>query len=122
VSWQFERKGVIILPKTVGEDDLMLVALEAGAEDLADQGDTWQLTSAPQDLHQLQTALQDAGIGFDSADLTMLPTTAVPLESEGDARKVLRLIDALEEHDDVQNVYSNFDIPDSVLQEVEASA
>ncbi|MBV8982675.1 MAG: YebC/PmpR family DNA-binding transcriptional regulator [Acidimicrobiia bacterium] len=122
VSWQFHRKGVIILPKSVSEDDLMLVAMEAGAEDLADQGDTWQLTSAPQDLHTLQTALQEAGIAFDSADLTMLPTTEVPLESEGDARKVLRLIDALEDHDDVQNVYSNFDIPDSVLQEVEANA
>ncbi|MBV9410108.1 MAG: YebC/PmpR family DNA-binding transcriptional regulator, partial [Acidimicrobiia bacterium] len=94
--------------------------MEAGAEDLADQGDTWQLTSAPQDLHQLQKALEEAGITFDSADLTMLPTTEVPLESEGDARKVLKLIDALEEHDDVQNVYSNFDIPDSVLQAVEA--
>ena len=113
VAWQFERKGVVILPKTVAEDDLMLVALEAGAEDLADQGDTWQLTSAPQDLHQLTTALEEAGIAFDSADLTMLPTTAVPLETEGDARKVLRLIDALEEHDDVQNVYANFDIPDA---------
>ena len=67
-------------------------------------------------------ALDDAGIAYDSADITMLPTTTVPLESEGDARKVLKLIDALEEHDDVQNVYSNFDIPDSVLQEVEASA
>src|SRR3954467_10478569 len=122
VSWQFERKGVVILPKTadVGEDDLMLVALEAGAEDLADQGDTWQLTCAPTDLHSLQEALKEAGIAFDSADLTMLPTTEVPLESEGDARKVLKLIDALEEHDDVQNVYSNFDIPDSVLQTVEA--
>src|SRR4051795_8506253 len=82
VSWQFHRKGVIILPKSVGEDDLMLVAMEAGAEDLADQGDTWQLTSAPQDLHQLQKALEEAGIAYDSADLTMLPTTEVPLESE----------------------------------------
>ena len=120
VSWQFHRKGVIILPRAIDEDELMLVAMEAGAEDLADQGDTRQLTSAPQDLHQLQKALDDAGIAYDSADLTMLPTTTVPLESEADARKVLRLIDALEEHDDVQNVYANFDIPDSVLQAVEA--
>ena len=120
VSWQFHRKGVVILPKAVDEEDLMLVALEAGGEDLTDQGDTWQLTCAPQDLNALRTALQGAGIPFDSADLTMLPTTTVPLESEGDARKVLKLIDALEEHDDVQNVYANFDIPDSVLQSVEA--
>jgi len=120
VSWQFSRKGVVILPKTVAEDDLMLVALEAGAEDLADQGDTWQLTSDAHDLNQLRAALEAAGIPFDSADLTMLPTSTVPLESEGDARKVLRLVDALEDHDDVQNVYANFDIPDSVLQSVEA--
>ena len=91
-----------------------------GAEDLADQGDTWQLTSDAHDLNQLRAALEAAGIPFDSADLTMLPTSTVPLESEGDARKVLRLVDALEDHDDVQNVYANFDIPDSVLQSVEA--
>ena len=120
VSWQFERKGVVILPKSVDEDELMLVALEAGAEDQQDQGDTWQLTSAPQELHRLSTALEEAGIAFDSAELTMLPTTVVPLESEGDARKVLRLIDALEDNEDVQNVYANFDIPDAVLQSVEA--
>jgi YebC/PmpR family DNA-binding regulatory protein len=120
VSWQFHRKGVIILPKAVGEDDLMLIALDNGAEDLSDQSDTWQLTSGPSDLHRLQKALEDAGIAYDSADLTMLPTTTIALETEGDARKVLKLIDALEDHDDVQNVYSNFDIPDAVLQAVEA--
>ena len=120
VGWQFHRKGVVILPKTVTEDDLMVVALDAGAEDLEDQGDTWQLTSEPGDLPKLRAALEEAGIAFDSADLTMLPDTTVPLASEGDARKVLRLIDALEEHDDVQNVYANFDIPDAVLELVEA--
>ena len=81
----------------------------------------------PQDRPELRpelgdAALEEAGIAFDSADLTMLPTTTVPLETEGDARKVLKLIDALEDLDDVQNVYSNFDIPDAVLQEVEANA
>jgi YebC/PmpR family DNA-binding regulatory protein len=120
VSWQFERKGVVILPKAVSEDDLMLVALDAGAEDLQDQGDTWQLTSAATDLQQLRAALEEAGIAFDSAELTMLPSQAVPLESEGDAKKVLRVIDLLEEHDDVQNVYANFDIPDAILELVEA--
>jgi YebC/PmpR family DNA-binding regulatory protein len=121
VSWQFERKGVIILPKAAAtEDDLMLVALDSGAEDIADQGDTWQLTSAATDLGQLRAALEEAGIAFDSADLTMLPQQTVPLESEGDARQVLRVIDALEDHDDVQNVYANFDIPDAVLELVEA--
>ena len=120
VSWQFERKGVIILPKKVTEDELMDVALEAGAEDLQDQGDTWQLTCAPTDLAQLRGALETAGIEFDSADVTMLPTTTVPLDTEADARKVLKLIDALEDHDDVQNVYANFDIPDAIIELVEA--
>ena len=120
VSWQFERKGVVILPKKVTEDDLMLVALDAGAEDLQDQGDTWQLTSAPGDLPQLRAALEEAKIEFDSADLTMLPSQAVPLANESDAKKVLRVIDLLEEHDDVQNVYANFDIPDAILELVEA--
>ncbi len=121
VAWQFERKGVIILPKAAAsEDDLMLVALDAGAEDIADQGDTWQLTSGPSDLAALRAALEEAGIAIESAELTMMPSQTVPLDSEGDARQVLRVIDALEDHDDVQNVYANFDIPDSVLELVEA--
>ena len=120
VAWQFERKGVVILPKKVTEDELMMVVLEAGAEDLSDQGDTWQLTSPPSELGALRTALEEAGIAFDTADLTMISTTDVPLDNEGDARKVLRLIDALEDHDDVQNVFANFDIPDAVLDLVEA--
>ena len=126
VSWQFERKGVLILPRRrpdggeVTEDDVMLVALDAGAEDLTDQGDTWQVTTPPSELSRVNEALDGAGIPVDSADLTMLPTTAVPLSNEGDARKVLRLLDALEELDDVQNVFANFDIPDAVLELVEA--
>src|SRR3954471_6452654 len=122
VAWQFERKGVVILPKKVEEDDLMLVALDAGAEDIKDQGDTWELTSAPTDLGQLRMALEKAGIEFDSADLTMLPTTAIELATEAEARKVLRVIDALEDHDDVQNVYANFDIPDAILSTVTSEA
>jgi YebC/PmpR family DNA-binding regulatory protein len=121
VSWQFERKGVFILPKTAGsEDDLMAVGLDAGLEDLEDQGDSWQMTTAPQDFSALKQALDDAGIAHDSAELTMVATTAVPLDNESDARKVLRLLDALEDNDDVQNVFANFDIPDSVLETVEA--
>jgi YebC/PmpR family DNA-binding regulatory protein len=116
VSWQFERKGVIILEKSAaGEDDLMLVALEAGAEDIEDQGDTWQITTPPTDLHAVRTALDDAGIAFTSADLTMLPQQSVPLEDATSAKQVLRVIDALEQHDDVQSVYANFDIPEEVM-------
>jgi YebC/PmpR family DNA-binding regulatory protein len=120
VAWQFSRKGVVILPKAVGEDDLMLVVLDAGAEDLQDQGDTWQLTCDPSSLGAMRAALEEAGIGFDSAELTLLSSTTVPLDSEGAAKQVLRLIDALEDHDDVQNVYSNFDIPDHIIELVEA--
>jgi len=121
VAWQFERKGVIVLAKKAAtEDDLMEVALEAGAEDIADQGDTWQVTTGATDLHEVVKALEGAGIAYDSADLTMLPSQTIPLDNEADARKVLRLIDGLEDLDDVQNVYANFDIPDSILETVMA--
>jgi YebC/PmpR family DNA-binding regulatory protein len=117
VAWQFERKGVILLPKSAAtEDDLMLAALDAGAEDIDDQGDTWQVTTAPTDLHAVRIALEGAGIAVTSADLTMLPSTTIALGDASSAKSVLRVIDALEEHDDVQNVYANFDIPDEVLE------
>jgi YebC/PmpR family DNA-binding regulatory protein len=121
VSWQFERKGVFLLPKSAGgEDDLMAIGLDAGLEDLEDQGDSWQMISAPHDFATLKQALDDAGIAYESADLTMVATTTVPLDNESDARKVLRLLEALEDNDDVQNVFANFDIPDAVLELVEA--
>ena len=117
VAWQFHRKGMIIVDKTSGvdEDELMLAALEAGAEDVADQGDTWDVTTAPTDFIKVRDALGEAGLAMASADLTMIASTAVPLTAEADARKVLRVLDALEDHDDVQNVYANFDIPDGIL-------
>jgi YebC/PmpR family DNA-binding regulatory protein len=121
VAWQFERKGVILVEKReASEDDLMLAALDAGAEDIVDEGDSWRITTAPTDLHAVRSALEAASIPFTSADLTTLPTQTVPLTDEATARSVVRLIDALEEHDDVQAVYSNFDIPDDVLQAVVA--
>jgi len=120
VSWQFERKGVFILPKAAGtEDDLMTLGLDAGLEDLSDEGDSWQMTTAPGDFGLLRDALEDAKVPYDSAELTMVATTTVPLDNEADARKVLRLLDALEDNDDVQNVFANFDIPDAVLEAVE---
>jgi YebC/PmpR family DNA-binding regulatory protein len=121
VSWQFERRGVILVPKeSAGEDDLMLVALEAGAEDIADAGDHWQVTTAPGDIGTVKTALDGAEISTDSAEVTLVSSTSVGLESESDAKKVLHLVDLLEDHDDVQNVYANFDIPDAILELVEA--
>jgi YebC/PmpR family DNA-binding regulatory protein len=115
VAWQFERKGVVILPKAIEEDALMAVVLEAGADDLVDDGDTWRVVCEPTSLTEVRTALEEGGIAFDSADLTMQPTATVPLETAEDAKKVLRIIDALDDLDDVQGVYSNFDIPDSIL-------
>src|SRR5205085_7156102 len=122
VAWQFHRKGMIIVDKTSGvdEDELMLAAIEAGAEDVADQGDTWDVTTAPTDFTKVRDALAEAGVAMASADLTMVASTAVPLTTEADARKVLRVLDALEDHDDVQNVYANFDIPDEIFQAVSA--
>jgi YebC/PmpR family DNA-binding regulatory protein len=126
VAWQFERKGVIVLPKRapgggqVTDDDLMAAALDAGLEDIKDGGDTWEATTAPGDLAAVRAALEQAGIAFDSAELTMVASNNVLLDNESDARKVLRVIDLLEELDDVQSVYANFDIPDTILELVEA--
>ena len=120
VSWQFNRQGVVLLPKDAEEDEVMMVALEAGADDLSDLGEVWQVTSPPTELAAVRKALEDAGMKVDSADLTLAPTTVVPIEDEGEARRVLRLIDLLEDHDDVQSVYANFDIPDRIIELVEA--
>ncbi len=120
VAWQFERKGVILVPNAITEDDLMAIALEAGAEDLTDAGNMWQLTCAPSDLSELRAALEAASVSIDSAETTMLAQNTVPVESEATANQVLRMLDALEDHDDVQNVYANFDISDELFEMVGA--
>ena len=120
VAWQFERKGVIRVARSISEDDLMLVALDAGAEDIVDEGEDWRVTSAPTDLTAVRDALDEAGITYSAADVTMLAKTTVALGTAEAARKVLRLIDALDEHDDVQDVFANFDIPDEILEAVDA--
>ncbi len=119
VAWQFDRKGVIVVPRSVDEEELMLTALDAGADDIADDGDTWRVTTPPSDLHAVQTALEGAGITVDSADVTMVPSTQVALDTAEAAKQVLRLIDALDDHDDVQEVYANFDVSDEVMAAVE---
>ncbi len=119
VAWQFERRGIVILPKSVGEDELMTVALDAGAEDLNDQGDTWEITCDPSIVIDVREALEKAGIEVTSSEATMVSSNNVPLDNADDARKVLKLIDALEDIDDVQNVYANFDIPDSIMSTLE---
>lgn len=118
VAWQFERKGVILMAKADhDEDDLMMFGLENGAEDLSDEGDMWQFTCAPTDLNDLRDALEKEKIAFESADLVMLPQQTVVL-SEDDARSVLKLIEVLDDNDDVQDVFSNFDISDEIMEKL----
>lgn len=120
VAWQFERKGTITLPRTTDEEELMLAALDAGADDILDEGDVWRVMTPPTELHAVRTALEDAGMTVESSDLTMVPQATVPLDDAESARKVLRLMDALDDHDDTQAVHANFDIPDAILETVEA--
>jgi len=121
VAWLFERKGVVIVPAgDVDEDDLMLVAADGGADDVELDGSSYQVISAPDDLAAVRAALDEAGIAFESAELTMLPKTTVAVEEESTAKKLLRLMDALEENDDVQAVYANFDISEGILEAVAA--
>jgi YebC/PmpR family DNA-binding regulatory protein len=119
VGWQFERKGVVVLSRSVEEDDVMVAALDAGLEDLVDEGDTWRLMCAPTDLPAVRAALEEASIAFESADTTMVSTTTVDLDTADAAKAVLRVIDALEDNDDVQDVYANFDIPDDIMGSID---
>jgi transcriptional/translational regulatory protein YebC/TACO1 len=112
----FEPKGIATIQKdVVDEDTLMTVALDAGAEDIRTEGDTYEVISQPAYLPALRQALTDAGIKFTSAEVTMLPRSTVRIEAK-EANQVLRLMDQLEDHDDVQQVYANFDIPEEVLE------
>jgi YebC/PmpR family DNA-binding regulatory protein len=116
VSYLFHRKGVIIVPKADGltEDDVLLAVLDAGAEEVNDLGEAFEVVSEAADLVAVRTALQDAGLDYESAESSFLPTVTVALD-EQTAPKVFRLIDALEDCDDVQNVYGNFDVSDEVM-------
>jgi transcriptional/translational regulatory protein YebC/TACO1 len=118
VAWQFDRKGVVVIDREgVDEDVLMELALESGAEDIAEDGEQWQVTTDPTDLASVRRALEEAGIAYASADLSLVPKTTVqPTEKE--ARQLLRLVDALEDNDDVQEVVANFDISEEVLEAV----
>ncbi len=119
VAWLFERKGVVLVDAgSTDEDELTLAAADAGAEDVGEEGSSFEVTCAPEDLHAVREGLEAAGIAVTDAEVTMLPKTTVAVEDETVARKVLRLIDGLEENDDVQEVYANFDIPERVLEAV----
>jgi YebC/PmpR family DNA-binding regulatory protein len=119
VSWLFERRGVVLVPAAgTDEDELTLAAAEGGADDVALDGSSYQVLTAPENLTAVREAIENAGFTIDSAELTMLPKTTVEVADESDAKKVLRLMDQLEDNDDVQDVYANFDIPERVLEAV----
>jgi len=119
VAWQFTRTGVLYVPKSVDEDDLMLVAVDAGADDVIDEGESWRVTCPPTLLPAVRDALEAGRIPVESADVTFLSSTSVPLETTEAARSVLKLIDLLDDNDDVDGVYSNFDITDDLMASVE---
>ncbi|HEY0533888.1 MAG TPA: YebC/PmpR family DNA-binding transcriptional regulator, partial [Actinoplanes sp.] len=120
VSYLFNRKGVVLVPKAdSSEDDIMLAVLDAGAEEINDLGDSFEVVSEPTDLVPVRTALQDAGIEYDSAESSLVPTMTVPVDEDA-ARKVFKLIDALEDCDDVQNIFANFDVSDEVMAAIDA--
>ncbi|MCQ6554312.1 YebC/PmpR family DNA-binding transcriptional regulator [Streptomyces sp. C10-9-1] len=120
VSYLFNRKGVVIVPKSgLSEDDVLGAVLEAGAEEVNDLGESFEVLSEATDLVAVRSALQEAGIDYDSAEADFVPTMQVELDEEG-ARKIFKLIDALEDSDDVQNVFANFDVSDEVMAKVDA--
>ncbi len=118
VAWIFEKKGVFLIKQTPehDEDELLGIALDAGADDLKGEGGYWEIVCDIENFARVRNGLKDAGIETESAELTMMPKNTIQLDRDG-AKKVLRLIDALEDLDDVNDVYANFDIPDEVLEE-----
>ncbi len=120
VAWQFERKGVVDVDREAEEDAVMEAALEAGAEDVDDVEDAWRVTTPPAETEAVRTALEDAGLKVLSSDVTMVAANLVQLDDAEAAKSVVRLIDLLDEHDDVQDVHSNLDLPDEVAALIEA--
>ncbi len=120
VVWLFDRRAIVLVDADADEDELTLAAAEGGADDVTRDGTTWQITAAPENLTAVREAVEAAGFTVENAELTMIPKTTIEVEEEVQAKKILRLIDALEENDDVQDVYANFDIPERVLEAVAA--
>ena len=116
VSWQFTRRGITLVGGAADEDELMLAALDAGADDVVDDGGTWRVTSDPSRVFDVRDALEAAGFGVISADSPMVSDNLVPVESIEEAKKVLRIMEAIEDNDDVQDVFSNFDISDEIME------
>src|SRR5215208_1134331 len=122
VAWQFESKGVIMVDGGRYSEDDLIAAIDAGAEDVMADGDSLKVVSAAEDLAAVRTAVADAGVEVQSAELAMEPKAVVDVAEEADARAVMRLMDALDDHDDVDSVHANFDIPAEILEQVEAAA
>jgi YebC/PmpR family DNA-binding regulatory protein len=119
VAWQFERRGVVLVPADgVDEDELVLAAADAGADDVERDGSTFVVSSAPEELMGVREALEAAGLELESVGLSMVPKTTVEIADESTAKAVVRLVEGLEDNDDVQDVYANFDIPEAVLEAV----
>ncbi len=118
VAWQFKRVGLITSPGIIDEDEITLAGAEAGADDVVKVDDDWHIISSPDQAVQVKAAIEAQGIATSGLELTMIATSTVPVDSEVDLRKVLKVIDLLEDHDDVQNVYSNFETPDEVMEKV----
>ncbi len=117
VNWLFTKKGYILVDKkTIEEDKLFSIILEAGAEDLKGEGEKFEITTQPQDMEAVKKALEDSKVAFELCEITMLPSSTVKIGDSQTAKTILALMEALEEHDDVQNVYANFDIPDNILE------
>jgi YebC/PmpR family DNA-binding regulatory protein len=119
VAWQFERRGVVLVSADgADEDELVMVAAEAGADDVELDGSSYVVTGAPESLTPVRTALEGAGFAIESVELAMVPKTTVAVSDEGLARRIMSLVEGLEDTEDVQDVYANFDIPETVLEEV----
>ncbi len=119
VSWMFQRKGLFIVRKEnlpVDEDDLMLMALEAGAEDVTEEDDTYNIITTTEQFEEVKEYLQKQGLALESSEVTMLPQNTVDIDNPDEARRILSLMEALEDNDDVQNVYANFEIPETLMQ------
>ncbi len=121
VGWMFDSRGLVQIPAdSTDEDTVMMATLDAGAEDIKTEGDTIEVLCQPEDLPKVRDAIAEAGIEYTTAEATMLPKSTVRVEDSKEASRILRLMDALEDNDDVQQVYANFDIPDEILQEAAA--
>ena len=118
VSWIFEKKGYFLVKKgTIDEDRLMSIALEAGAEDFTDEGDSFAIKTQSQDFEKVKKTLQEKGVATEAAEVTMIPKSNIKIAEKSIAEQVLALVESLEDHDDIQNVYANFDIPDELMKE-----